>query len=189
MSNEISKEIVNSVSGAIQAIRISIITQETLTDLKQFKKKQNNKSARENYCKTVLLLFGILAFHLDELDDKMFNRVLFFAIGTLNLSLKHKKVNSYYKGLNLEMMNEDKSDYSNLSWEMFNWFNRNDNKPSAQAIIITGKHLFSLMTLKDKLTDKHIKKFYEMGSLIEKNTNGMGVMKDVLMNKKIKLNF
>jgi hypothetical protein len=45
------------------------------------------------------------------------------------------------------------------------------------------------MTLKDKLSDENIEKCYEMGSLIQKNTNGMSVMKDVLMNKKIKLNF
>ena len=51
------------------------------------------------------------------------------------------------------------------------------------------KHLFLLMALKDKLSDENIEKFYEMGSLIQKNTNGMSVMKDVLMNKKIKLNF
>ena len=46
-----------------------------------------------------------------------------------------------------------------------------------------------IQTIFDKLSDENIEKFYEMGSLIQKNTNGMSVMKDVLMNKKIKLNF
>jgi hypothetical protein len=86
-------------------------------------------------------------------------------------------------------VNDDKSGYSNLSWEIFNWFLRNDSKPDVETITTTGKHLFLLMALKDKLSDENIEKFYEMGSLIQKNTNGMSVMKDVLMNKKIKLNF
>ena len=189
MNNEIPEEITKAVDDAVRVIVMSIITQEALTDLKEFKKKQNNNSARENYCRTALLLFGMLAYPLDKLNDTMFNRVLFFAIGSLNLSLKNKKINSYYKGLQLDFVNDDKSSYSNLSWEIFNWFRRNDSKQDVETITTTGKHLFLLMALKDKLSDENIEKFYEMGSLIQKNTNGMSVMKDVLMNKKIKLNF
>ena len=53
----------------------------------------------------------------------------------------------------------------------------------------TGKHLFVLLVLKEELTEERINKFYEMGSLLQKNTNGMGVMKSILMDNKIKFNF
>ena len=72
---------------------------------------------------------------------------------------------------------------------MFNWFNRNDSLPGVQTIITTGKHLFVLMAFQDQLTDERKRQFYEMGSLLEDNTNGMGVMRDILMEKKIKLDF
>ena len=45
------------------------------------------------------------------------------------------------------------------------------------------------MAFQDQLTDERKRQFYEMGSLLEDNTNGMGVMRDILMAKKINLNF
>ena len=72
---------------------------------------------------------------------------------------------------------------------MHSWFNRNDSHPGVQALITTGKHLFSLLVLKDQLTEERIRKLYEMGSLLQENTNGMGVMKSILMDNNIKFNF
>jgi len=72
---------------------------------------------------------------------------------------------------------------------MHSWFNRNDTLPGIDSITTTGKHLFALLALKEQLTEERIKKFYEMGSLLQKNTNGMGVMKSILMDNKIKFNF
>jgi hypothetical protein len=95
---------------------------------------------------------------------------------------------SYFPGVDLEP-NTNKNDYSNLSYEMFNWFNRNDTLPGVQTIITTGKHLFVLMAFQDQLTDERKRQFYEMGSLLEDNTNGMGIMKDILMAEKIQLSF
>lgn len=39
MNNEIPEEITKTVDDAVRAIVMSIITQEALTDLKEFKKK------------------------------------------------------------------------------------------------------------------------------------------------------
>ena len=186
--SEINQEIQKAVSDGVKAIAMSIASQDSLTELSSFKKKQNEKSGRNNYCKTVLLLWGILSFYLDELDDAMFNRVLMFSLSVLNPILNKKQIKPYYPGVDLSP-GEDKNDYSNLSYEMHNWFTRNDTKPGVQTLITTGKHLFSLMALKDRLSDQHIEKFYDMGSLIERDTNGMGVMKSVLMDNNIKLNF
>lgn len=188
MSNEIREDILQAVSDGVKAIAMSLLTQDKLSDLSKFKKKLTNKQGRENYCKTALLLWGILSFHMDDLDDKMFNRVLMFSLHSLNLTLKNENLKSYFPGVDLEP-NTNKNDYSNLSYEMFNWFNRNDTLPGVQTIITTGKHLFVLMAFQDQLTDERKRQFYEMGSLLEDNTNGMGIMKDILMAEKIQLNF
>jgi hypothetical protein len=45
------------------------------------------------------------------------------------------------------------------------------------------------MAFQDQLTDERKRQFYEMGSLLEDNTNGMGIMKDILMAEKIQLSF
>ena len=188
MSNEIREDILQAVSDGVKVIAVSLLTQDKFSDLSKFKKKLTNKQGRNNYCKTALLLWGILSFHMDDLDDKMFNRVLMFSLHSLNLTLKNENLKSYFPGVDLEP-NTNKNDYSNLSYEMFNWFNRNDTLPGVQTIITTGKHLFVLMAFQDQLTDERKRQFYEMGSLLEDNTNGMGIMKDILMAEKIQLSF
>ena len=188
MSNEIKQEIIDSMSDGVKAIAMSLATQDQLSELSKIKNKLTKKEGRDNYCKTALLLWGILSFHLDELDNNMFNRVLMISLTTLNGTLKNKNLKPYFPGVDLEP-NPNKKDHSNLSYEMFNWFTRNDSHPGVQTLITTGKHLFALMVFKDQLTEERVRQFYEMGSLLEDNTNGMGVMKDVLMEKKIKLDF
>jgi hypothetical protein len=188
MSKEIPQEIVDATTNACRAIAMSLVTQDKLSELSKIKKKLTNKNGRDNYCKTALLLWGILSYHLDELDDAMFNRVLMFSLATLNPTLKNKNLKPYFPGVDLEP-NPNKTDYSNLSYEMFNWFNRNDSHLGVKIITVTGKHLFALQAFREHLTDEKISELYEAGSLLENNTNGMGVMRSILMDKKIKFNF
>ncbi len=188
MSNPISQEIIDATTDGVKAIAMSLATQEQLTELSEFKKKLDKNTGRDNYCKTALLLWGILSFHLDEVDDSMFNRVLLMSLGVLNKILSRNEFEPYFNGVDLSP-NPESGDHSNLSYEMHSWFNRNDSHPGVQALITTGKHLFSLLVLKDQLTEERIKKLYEMGSLLQENTNGMGVMKSILMDSNIKFNF
>jgi hypothetical protein len=110
VSNEIREDILQAVSDGVKAIAMSLLTQDKLSDLSKFKKKLTNKQGRDNYCKTALLLWGILSFHMDDLDDKMFNRVLMFSLHSLNLTLKNENLKSYFPGVDLEP-NTNKNDY------------------------------------------------------------------------------
>ena len=187
MSSEISQNIINITKDGVLKIVISLGTQDWLTELSGFKKKINKKTGRDNYCKTVLLLWGFMQYELDQVNDDMFNRSLQFSVHVLNNALKRKELKPFFYGVDLNP-NKDGS-YSKLNYEICSWFHKNDSLPGVQIITITGKHLYALLSLKDRLKSKHIKALYKAGSLIEENTNGMGVMKSILMDNKIKFNF
>ena len=188
MTSTISQEIVDATTDGVKAIEMSLATQDQLTDLSKFKEKLDTQAGRNNYCKTVLLLWGMLDWHLQQVDDAMFNRILLFSLTVLNQVLNKKEFKPYFVGVDLNSK-PGGGDHSNLCYEMHSWFNRNDTLPGIDSITTTGKHLFALLALKEQLTEERIKKFYEMGSLLQKNTNGMGVMKSILMDNKIKFNF
>tara|TARA_B100000780_G_C20946165_1_gene377416 strand:- start:47 stop:613 length:567 start_codon:yes stop_codon:yes gene_type:complete len=188
MSNAISQEIIETTTDGVKAIAMSLATQDQLTELSEFKKNLDKNTSRDNYCKTALLLWGVLSFQLDEVDDSMFNRVLLMSLGVLNKVLSRSEFEPYFNGVDLSP-NPEGGDHSNLSYEMHSWFKRNDSHPGVQVLITTGKHLFGLLVLKDQLKEDQVKKLYEMGSLLQENTNGMGVMKSILMDNNIKFNF
>ena len=188
MTSTISKEIADATMEGVKAIAMSLATQDQLTDLPKLKENLDTQTGRDNYCKTALLLWGMLDWHLQQVDDTMFNRILVFSLSILNPVLNRDEFKPYFVGVDLNRK-PGGGDHSNLCYEMHSWFNRNDTLPGIDSMTTTGKHLFALLALKGQLTEERINKFYEMGSLLQKNTNGMGVMKSILMNNKIKFNF
>ena len=150
-------------------------------------KKISKQIARDNYCKSVLLLWGFMQYELEKLDDGMFCRAQLTSASMLYNTLCNKKFEPLYLGAGLSKT--DGKDHPKLCYEIVKWFNQNDNLAGVQAITTTGKHLFTIKALSGKLKDEHIKAFYEMGSLCEEGFEAINVMKSVLVDSKIKLNF
>jgi len=93
MTSTISQEIEDATTDGVKAIAMSLATQDQLTDLSKFKEKLDTQAGRNNYCKTVLLLWGMLDWHLQQVDDAMFNRILLFSLTVLNQVLNRKEFN------------------------------------------------------------------------------------------------
>ena len=185
MSSAINQDVLKTIQNGVKFITLSMATPMILTI---DKKKINKKTGRDNYCKTVLLLWGFMQYDLDQLDDDMFNRVLLVSTTVLNKVLSRKELKPFFPGVDLSP-NPNKKDHSKLSYEMCSWFHENDSLPGVKIMTITGKHLFTLGTFADKLKKEHTEAFYKNGSLIEEGKLGVNVMQSILIDNKIKFNF
>ena len=185
MSSAINQDVLKTIQNGVKFITLSMATPMILTI---DKKKINKKTGRDNYCKTVLLLWGFMQYDLDQLDDDMFNRVLLVSTSVLNKVLSRKELKPFFPGVDLSP-NPNEEDHSKLSYEMCSWFHKNDSLPGVQIMTITGKHLFALGAFADKLKKEHTEAFYKNGSLIEEGKLGMNVMQSILIDNKIKFNF
>jgi hypothetical protein len=186
MSNEIPQGILKTMGSGAELIATSMYTCAPMFELSE--KKIDEKTGRDNYCKTVLLLWGFMQFDLDELSDDMFHRVLLISSGILNRVLSKQEFQPLFYGVDFGP-NKLENDLPKLSYEIVEWFNKNDSLPGVQIITITGKHLFGLAAFVSKLENKHTESFYKMGSLIEEGSLGLNVMYSILIDCKIKFNF
>tara|TARA_B100000787_G_scaffold151295_1_gene124262 strand:- start:233 stop:793 length:561 start_codon:yes stop_codon:yes gene_type:complete len=186
MSNELPEGLCKTMVSGGELIATSMYTCAPMFELSR--KKIDEKTGRDNYCKTVLLLWGFMQFELNELEDDMFNRMLLISAGVLNRVLAKKEFEPLFYGVNFGPSKLEK-DHPELSYEMVEWFHRNDSLPGVQIITTTGKHLFGLAAFSSKLENKHTESFYKMGSLIEENSLGLNVMYSILIDCKIKFNF
>ena len=188
---KISKEISDLITtgGTMMLVSLgSYVTLTKATGFKKSKKKISKQIARDNYCKSVLLLWGFISMELDELDDDMFIRVQLATAYTLFNSLSRKEFEPFYKGAGLKKIIGTK-EYPKLCYEVVEWFKKNDRHPGAQSIITTGKHMFALKATSGKLENRHTETMYKMGSLIEDDNMVINVMKSILVDNKMKLNF
>jgi len=183
MSDEIDQEIMQSIKAGSELMITSLFAHLTVYPIDE--KKIDKKTARDNYCKSVLLLWGFIQFHLDDVDDVMFRRIQLISASILFGVLSREEFEPFFAGAGL---NKEKNiDHPKLCYEMVKWFDENERLPGVQAIIATGKHLFGLAAFGGKLEDDHIKAFYKMGSLIEEGGMAITVMKSILIDSKIKL--
>ena len=185
MSDALNQGITETMNNASKIIITSLMAYVHM--FPKSKKKIDKQTARDNYCKSVLLLWGFMQFELDKLDDNMFYRVQLISANILYGALSRKEFEPLYLGAGLSKTRG--KDHPKLCYEMIKWFNKNDKLPGVESIITTGKHLFALKTFSGKLEDKHTEAFYKMGSLCEEGYEGINVMKSVLIDSKIKFNF
>ena len=92
MSNELPEGLCKTMVSGGELIATSMYTCAPMFELSR--KKIDEKTGRDNYCKTVLLLWGFMQFELNELEDDMFNRMLLISAGVLNRVLAKKEFNS-----------------------------------------------------------------------------------------------
>ena len=96
--------------------------------IKKSKKTISTQTARDNYCKSVLLLWGFLSMKLEELDDDMFIRVQLTSASILAGALSRKEFEPMYKGAGLKKIIGAK-DHQKIVYEVVKWFKNNDTHP------------------------------------------------------------
>ena len=185
MSDELDKDMVASMNSGAQVMGHSLISYVSFNP--KFKKKITKQQARDNYCKSVLFLWGFMQFDFDKVDDDMFNRGQLVSAYLLFGLLSRKEYEGFYLGAGLSK--KKNKDFPKLCIEIVEWFNENQKLPGVQSIITTGKHVFSLMAFSGKLEEKHIEAFYRMGSLCEEGQEVISCMKSILVDSKLKLYF
>jgi hypothetical protein len=186
MTSNISDEVLELIQTGSLMMATSLASY--VTSIKKSKKTISTQTARDNYCKSVLLLWGFLSMKLEELDDDMFIRVQLTSASILAGALSRKEFEPMYKGAGLKKIIGAK-DHQKIVYEVVKWFKNNDTHPSVQSIITTGKHMFALKAFSGKLEERHVEAFYKMGSLIEDDGMVIHVMKSILVDNKMKLNF
>lgn len=186
MASDISDEIISLIETGSLMMVTSLISY--VTPMKKSKKSLSKQNARDNYCKSVLLLWGFISMKLEELDDDMFIRVQLTSAAILFNTLSRKEFEPLYKGAGLKKTKGAK-DHPKLAYDMVKWFRENDRHPAVESIITTGKHMFALKAFSGKLEERHVEAFYKMGSLLEEDGMVIHVMKSILVDNKMKLNF
>ena len=185
MSKELNKNLLSSINIGAEIMVHSLAAHVTMSKIP--KKKLTKQQARDNYCKSVLFLWGFMQYDFENVDEDMFYRCQMVSANILFKVLSRKEFESLYLGAGL---NKRKSnDPPKLCHEMVDWFKENHKLEGVQSIITTGKHVFTLKAFSNKLEDKYTEALYKAGSLCEEGLEGINCMKSILVDSKIKLNF
>ena len=189
MSEQLNENLLKTINGGATIMAHSLSAYCILFKKwkRTEKKKLTKQQARDNYCKSVLFLWGYMQYELDQVDDNDFYRAQLMSAYILFGVLSRKEFEILYLGAGLSK--KKGKDYPELCYEMIKWFNKNEKHPGAQSIITTGKHVFTLRAFSGKLEDKHKEAFYNMGSLCEEGFEAINCMKSILVDSKLKLNF
>lgn len=186
MTADLEENLIKTMNGGSSVMVHSLAAYCTLN--KKNKKKISKQQARDNYCKSVLFLWGYMQFELDQVDDNTFFRAQLMSAYILFGVLSRKEFESLYLGAGLNKK-KLKGDYPKLCHDIVKWFNINHELPSVQSITTTGKHIFALRASSGQLSEKHSDAFYRAGSLCEEGFEAINCMEQILVKHDFKLNF
>jgi len=182
-NEKISEKTIQVIEAFCAQIIQSITLNEGLAQLNfiKFDDLMDATQARNRYCKIILLNFGFLNKHLHDLGDDEAMYAMQVSVHILNSILRKDEQKKYFHGLDL---NEGGSGgFSKFNAEVCEWCSNNGNSTVAKKISITGSHLFYKLASGENPDSLMEDRFINEGSLLEKNKNGVDVIKKIFDNK------
>ena len=99
MPKELNKNLLSSINIGAEIMVHSLAAHVTMSKIP--KKKLTKQQARDNYCKSVLFLWGFMQYDFENVDEDMFYRCQMVSANILFKVLSRKEFESLYLGAGL----------------------------------------------------------------------------------------